>query len=403
MAKRKDIPQFGPLAGTKVVHASTSIAGPFCAQMYAEMGADVIWIENNMAKDVVRGSGGWGGEQDRRNQRNLVLNIPSEEGRKVFLKLLKEADVFIEASRGGQYAKWGLTDEVLWEQNPALVIVHVSGFGQTGLPDYVGRSSYDPIAQAFGCMTSLNGYPDRPPIPAVPRMGDFIPALFALGYSLAALQKAKETGVGESIDAAQYELLIRCQFQAVEYANTGRLYPREGNHNNKSAGWGSYPCKDGQEVYLILLGEGVYRKALPLLGLEYGSELFPEGTGNVPSGTSAATVLEERIRELCNEHTAAEVESILSSKGVPASLIMTYPEAIKHPHYMAREVFTEWEKVNGDKFKGINLFPKLKNNPGKIWRGMPTYGMDNDDILEELGYSSEDISTLYQNKTIAKD
>ena len=166
MAKRSDVPEFGPLAGIKMVHSAISFAGPFCAQIYAELGADVIWIESTLAFDTARVTG-WPCEQDRRNQRTISLNIPTPEGKEVFLQLIKEADVFLEASRGGQYDKWGLSDQVLWKQNPALVIIHVSGFGQYGVPEYVSRASFDPVAQAFGCLMHTNGYPDRPPIPAL--------------------------------------------------------------------------------------------------------------------------------------------------------------------------------------------------------------------------------------------
>jgi len=112
------------------------------------------------------------------------LNIPSPEGREVFLKLLKEADIFIEASKGGQHKKWGLTNEVLWQTNPKLVIVHISGFGQDGDEKYIGRPTFDPIAQTFGCYMQLNGFPDRGAIPAVLYVADYITGFFAVTAAL---------------------------------------------------------------------------------------------------------------------------------------------------------------------------------------------------------------------------
>ena len=162
--RRTDIPQFGPLQGVKVVHSSISIAGPFCAQLMADMGADVIWIENPKAPDIARGGGfhqGWSVELNRRNMRSMALDIPSEKGREVFLKMLAATDIFIEASKGGQYDRWGLSDEELWRANPALVIVHISGFGQAGEDSYVSRASYDPIAQAFGGLMYVNSLPPK--------------------------------------------------------------------------------------------------------------------------------------------------------------------------------------------------------------------------------------------------
>lgn len=401
MAKRSDVPEFGPLSGIKMVHSSISFAGPFCAQMYAELGADVIWIESTLAYDTARVTG-WPCEQDRRNQRTISLNIPAPEGKEVFLKLIKEVDVFLEASRGGQYEKWGLSDEVLWKQNPALVIIHVSGFGQYGVPEYVSRASFDPVAQAFGCLMHTNGYPDRPPIPAFPVVADYFTALFAWGSSLAALHKARETGQGESIDVAQYEAIMRIQTRAMEYASGGLVYPRDGNRSNKVAGYGNYRCKDGEEVCMIWLGTGVLKGGLPVLGLEYGSELFPEKTNQILLKSLAGELLDKKIQEFCDTHTAAEVEEMLASHGVPCSRVMTYATAVNHPHYLAREVFLEWNKVNGEPIKGVNIFPKLKNKPGQVWRGAPTVGMDNEDILTDLGLSEAEIVHLYDNKIIRK-
>ena len=149
-------PKFGPLSGVKVINAALSVAGPFAAQLMAEWGADVLWLENVKTRDIVRNGTGYFAEAERKNERSMPLNIPTPEGKEILFKLLKETDIYIEASKGGQYDRWGLSDEVMWEANPKLVIVHISGFGQTGLPEYVRRGSYDPIAQAFGCYMQLS-------------------------------------------------------------------------------------------------------------------------------------------------------------------------------------------------------------------------------------------------------
>lgn len=194
--RRTDIPQFGPLQGVKVVHSSISIAGPFCAQLMADMGADVIWIENPKAPDIARGGGfhqGWSVELNRRNMRSMALDIPSEKGREVFLKMLAATDIFIEASKGGQYDRWGLSDEELWRANPALVIVHISGFGQAGEDSYVSRASYDPIAQAFGGLMYVNSLPGMAPFPSSQDVGDvysgYLGAVGALGRPCTACAK----------------------------------------------------------------------------------------------------------------------------------------------------------------------------------------------------------------------
>ena len=140
MAKRADVPEFGMLRGVTVVNASTVVAGPIAASLMAEMGADVIWIESTKSPDTNRGKGGMGAECDRKNMRNISLDIPSPEGREILKKLLTNADIFIESSKGGTYTKWGLTDEVLWSWNPKLVIAHFSGYCATLCWHYAGNN-----------------------------------------------------------------------------------------------------------------------------------------------------------------------------------------------------------------------------------------------------------------------
>ncbi len=396
MPRRSEMPVFGNLQGLRVVHCSTSVAGPIAAQMMADAGADVIWIENFKSPDFNRTGTGMSVQQDRRNQRNIGLNIPSPEGKKVFLDLMKETDIFIESSRGGQYKKWGLTDEVLWEANPALIIVHISGFGQTGVPEYVTRASYDPIAQAFGCYTFLNGFIDRPPISAYPVPADYITGMFGAFGALAALYRTRQTGIGESIDCAQFESIIRCEWGfPMEYLNLGLQKNREGNKSEVYAGYGSYKCMDGEYIYILVLGANVTKAMFNILGLEMGNDIFPANLSSVLATDVGAPVLEAALQDYFDHHTAEDAEKELLAAGVACSRIMNYAAAVKDPHYIAREVFVEWEEpVEHRKLKGIGVFPKYKNNPGKVWRGMPGVGMDNKDILLDLGYSEERIEEL---------
>jgi L-carnitine CoA-transferase len=402
MTEKTVVPVFGALSGVKVVNASLTIAGPFAAQMMADFGADVIWIESPLMMDIARTGSQMLGQQDRRNQRTISLNIPSPEGREIFLKLLKDADIFIEASKGGQYAKWGLTDEVLWDCNPALVIVHISGFGQDGIKRHVARPSFDPIAQAFGCFMNLNGFPDRPPIAAVPFVADYFTGLFALSGALAALHKARETGKGDSIDVAQYETMIRLQPYVLDYMNLGVKPQREGSQSAVLAGWGSFTCQDKKNIFIAIGGGGVLKNALHFLGLEFGSAEFPSNKPNVFKGTPGGTLLNKKLEEYCAVRTVEEAEAELIDAGVPCSAIMDYEMAVTHPHYQAREVFIEWETMSGERIKGINVFPKFKHNPGKVWRAMPGIGMDNEEILSSLGLSDGEIQNLYEKKVIVK-
>ncbi len=397
--KTQDIPQFGLLSGYRVVLIGLSVAAPFAAELYAENGADVIWIENPKVPDMGRFSCfGGSTHQDRRNMRSLAINYLKDEGREAFEKLIETADVLIEASAGGSMERRGFSDEELWKLNPGLVIAHISGFGQTGVSSYVKRASYDPIAQAFSGAMRMQGIPGQPSTPAMPFPGDFSAAFYAFGMTLAALLKRKETGKGESFDIAQFETMMRLQSQYPNmYMSHGVDYVKEGAHSLICALYGTYTCADGKEIYCLFLGPGVVKAGLPLIGLEPGSELFPEGMGIIPYGSEAGEVAEAAFAKFLAEHTAAEVEEILANGGVPCSQIMDYEAALANPHYQARGVFTEWPSSDGEiTIPGVKIVPEVKNNPGQVWRGAPNIGQDTNDILAELGLTEEQIAALYQ-------
>lgn len=400
--KSSDIPKFGPLAGVKVVCAGTAVAGPYAASLMSDFGADVIYIESTLAPDAGRAAYGGMFKQDHRNQRTIALNIPTTKGKEILLKLLKDADIFIENSKGGQYQKWGLTDEVFWEVNPALVIVHVSGFGQTGIPEYVTRPSWDAIGQSFGTLVSVNGTEDTP-MAVNPFVCDCLSAMYASWAALAAYIRAQKTGEGDSIDVAQFEAVIRGQAGwPLEWFSHGKQPKRTGGENATAAAFKAFKCQDGF-VFIAFGGAAIMKRGLEFFGLEYGSELFPKEVPWALQGTEGGKILDTKISEYCSTRTVEEVERELSAIGVPVSPVMTYEMAEKHPHYQAREVFTEWEGVDGEKIKGVNIIPKFKKAPGMIWRGAPKYGMDNDDILAELGYTGDEIQNLYEEKIIVKE
>ena len=341
--KTQDCPKFGPLQGVRVVNLTMAIAGPFACGLLADMGADVIGIESPLGRDTSRPTNeklqGWGTQMERRNTRSLCMNVKEGEGREYFFKLLKDADILMDGFRGGQMAKWGMPDEVLWEVNPKLTIVHISGFGQTGDPAYIGRASFDGIGQAFGCFMEMNGFPDRLPVLAFPQVSDYYAGFMAdLG------------------------------------------------------------------AYVLILGPGVVKKAIPAFGLEYGSDLFPVGTPVVAFGTEAGDALEAAMEKFFSEHDSDEAEKILLECGVPCSRIYNFAIAEKDPHYIARESFTEWKNSYDDgTIRGVNIVPKLTNNPGQIWRGMPLVGADNEDILEELGATADEIAAMYESGLIKKE
>jgi L-carnitine CoA-transferase len=392
-----NIPQFGVLQGIKVVHATSSISGPLAAELLAEYGADVTWIENSRQPDLFRFAIPGCFEHEHRNQKTISLNIPTDAGKEVLLRLLKNADIFLEASKGKQFDKWGLTDEVLWQTNPKLVIVHISGFGQSGVEKYVARPSYDTIAQAYSGYMILNGFPDRPPIPAAPYPADCITGLFGTISALAALQRAQHTGVGESVDVTQFESMMRVQTSAFgRFLDNGEVQPpREGNSHSVAAGYGLYTCSDGEAVFLQTAGAAIVKRAVKLLGFEYGSDDFPAGAPVIFKELEGGKLFEERLNKFCASRTAVEVDDQLNELNIPCSVINDYKHCLSDPHFAAREVFTEWQNADGDMRKGLNVIPKFIKNPGKIWRGSPKIGTDNEEILKSAGYTDEEISKLW--------
>jgi len=396
MANTSDVPKFGPLAGVKVLSSGSVVASPFSAMLFAEAGATVIHAESAAAPDTCRAiQYAW--NQEHRNELALAINFPTDEGKEVFFKLIKWADIWFESSKGGTYAKWGLTDEVILKANPKIVIVHVSGFGQKGDPDYVNRASYDAIGQAFGGYMAINGFPEpNPPMRANPYTCDYITALNGAWAALAAYHHAKETGKGEVIDIAQFEVMMKIQLHyPMTFFQDGKLLKRNGNADPKFAGYSVYKCKDGNYVFIGMVGGGPLKKGLKLIGIS-GDPDFPDGMQLALQGTPAGIKLTAGIEAFCATHDAEEVDKIFMENGVPCSTIYTVELAEKNSHYLAREVFAEWEDPQYGKVKGVNILPKFEKAPGKIWRGAPLYGQDNSDVLKEFGYSQEQIDAMYE-------
>lgn len=398
------VPDFGPLAGVKVVHSGQAVAGPFGAELLAELGAEVLGLENPLAPDLARRSGtGASFQVERRNQRTLALNIPTPAGREILLKLLAEADIFMEASKGGQFERWGLGDDVLWSANPRLVIVHTSGYGQEGDPSYVKRAAFDPIAQAFGCYMQLNGPPERP-LPARPFTADYMTGVFAAFSALAALHRSRLTGEGDSVDLAMYEVVLRAAGgAAVDHLNGARPELRPDTRRvHIAAGCGLFRCQDGRDVYILVRGPGVLRRALGLVGLETPSDLFPAGRDFVPLDTPSGDLFDRTVTEYCAQRSAAAVDEAFNNSEIPCSMVYSFEAAEQHPHYRARESFGEWTKANGESIRGVNVVPKLTRRPGRIWRGSPVVGQDTIEVLHELGFDDEDVDRLCAANIVAK-
>src|SRR5579859_4682813 len=394
MAAKSLVPEsFGPLQGVRIISTGTLIAQPFAGELAAEMGAEVIQIERPVVGDA-----GWrtigirlpttaGGEiatnfvQERRNVFCVTLDLSKPRGREVFRKLIPSADIWMESSKPGTYAKWGVSDEALWEINPKLVITHVSGFGQNGDPAYVSRASYDIVGQAFSGVMYQTGFPETPPVRAAPWTGDYITALFTLWSSLAGLTYARAHGKGQSIDLAQYEAIHRTLGGTmVEYFQKKLVRERSGNKAQGFQPLDSFQTADGW-VVMGALSE-VYNRLLRAIGLDPAEPKWQSARTNLES--IEGIEFDAILRGWMAERTTAEVVRILNEAQVPCSPIMTARDLGEDPHYQARGMHVEWEDLQVGPVKGIGVVPKFSNTPGKIWRGAPAVGHDNDRIYGDL-------------------
>jgi len=393
-------PAFGCLDDVKVVYAAVEEATPKACCIMAEWGADVTWIENTGAGDTVRDTK-YVKEAERRNQRGMALNYFSDEGREVLLKMIEDADIFMEASKGGTYARHGLSDEVLLARNPKLVIVHISGFGQSGEPDMVKRAAYDLTVMAYSGYMSQNGTPEQPMNPG-PYTGDYFNSLMIISSSLAALHKVARTGEGEVIDLAMYETLMCIgQYYMVDYLNEGIIWPRPGARNQNLCGIGEYRCKDGF-IGLCLYGVDQNRYLLETIGLGdlWGTEDIPEGTSGLWLSNPHAREIEEHLEAYLLTQSKFDVEADFAAHRIAAQVVKEFPDLVQEKHLEARDDWAEWETNEGKTFKGLNVFPKFLSTPGRVWRAMPAQGQDSVAILEELGYSREQIDQMVANGTV---
>jgi len=399
--------KFGPLQGVKIISTGTLIAQPFAAELAAEMGAEVIQIERPGIGDV-----GWrnigirlattDGKsavatswiQERRNVFCVSLDLSKPRGREIFLKLIARADIWMESSRPGTYPKWNLDDASVWKVNPKLVITHVSGFGQSGDPDYVHRASYDVVGQAVG-----DRVPDpTPPTRAAPWTGDYITALFTMWSSLAGLTYARATGKGQSIDVAQYEAIHKTMGGTMlEYFQNGVVRERSGNRAQGFQPLDSFQASDGW-VVMGALGD-VYGRLLRVIGLDPSDPKWE--TARTQLESIEGIEFDAILRGWISERTVKDVVAAMAAGNVPCSPIMSSKDIAEDPQYRARGIHVEWEDEQVGRVRGIGVAPKFSLTPGKIVRGSVPVGHDNDRVYGEmLGVSTNDLKLLRREKVI---
>ncbi|MEO0463430.1 MAG: CoA transferase [Pseudomonadota bacterium] len=373
----------GALDGLRLIEMGQLIAGPFCGQLMADHGADVIKIEPPKVGDAMRN---WGQgiplwfSVVARNKKSITLNLREKEGQAIVKRLAEKSDFLLENFRPGTLERWNLGWEELHALNKALIMIRVSGYGQSG--PYSARAGYGGIGEAMGGMRYIAGEPDRPPSRAGLSIGDSLAATYACLGAMMALNHRHKTGEGQVVDSAIYEAVLAMMESTVsEYTVTGHIRERTGSILPKIAPSNVYPTKDGS-VLVAGNQDSVWKRMATMMGQP---ELGDDERYNSHVGRGARQAeLDDLIGEWTKQFTSAEVLAKCEDHGVPAGNIYRAPEMLEDPHFAAREAIIEREHPRHENFKMQNVAPKLSATPGEVhWVG-PELGEHNEMVYGEL-------------------
>jgi crotonobetainyl-CoA:carnitine CoA-transferase CaiB-like acyl-CoA transferase len=407
----------GPLAGIKVLELGTLIAGPFCSRMLAEFGADVIKIESPDGGDPIRqwrvlkdGTSLWWSVQAR-NKKSVTLNMKDPRGQEIARKLALEADIIIENYRPGVLEKWNIGYEHLKAENPATIMVRLSGYGQTGpLKDLPG---FGAIGESMGGMRYVSGHPDRPPMRIGISIGDSVAAMHGVIGAMMALRHRDVTGgrwngktgddcaagEGQMIDVALYEAVFNMMESLVpEYDHAGVIRERTGGALPGIVPSNTYTTKDGGNIVIAGNGDAIFKRlmiAIERADLANDPQLA-RNDGRVPRTAE----IDEAIQAWCSTQMMDSALDILHIADVPVSKIYSVKDMMTDPHFLARNMFEQHTFKDGTPIKLPAITPKLSATPGETkWLG-PTLGEHNDEVLHALGYDDAYIAQLKQEKVI---
>ena len=390
------------LQGLKVIEMGQLIAGPFASKLLGEFGADVIKIEPPGVGDPLRkwrkikdGTSLWWHVQSR-NKRSLTLDLKQAEAQDIVRQLVAEADVLVENFRPGTLEGWGLSYEALKAINPRLIMLRISGYGQTG--PYRDLPGFGVIGEAMGGLRHLSGYPGQAPVRVGISIGDSLSSLYGVIGVLLALQERARSGEGQEIDVALYESVFAMMESLIpEYDAFGYIREPAGSALPGITPSNSYPCKDGSYVLIAGNGDSIYKRLMSLIGRD--------DLGNDPrlaqnDGRSQhAELIDGAIAEWTAQRGRDEVIEALKGARVPAGYPYTAADIVRDPHYLARQMIEQVQTRAGP-LKVPGVLPKLSRTPGRIGTGGPQLGEHNDDILAGLGLSAEQVAGLRERGII---
>jgi crotonobetainyl-CoA:carnitine CoA-transferase CaiB-like acyl-CoA transferase len=389
-----------PLQGIRVIDASSFLAGPFCATQLGEFGAEVIKIELPKVGDALRKFGtitnsgdGLLFLQESRNKKAATLDLRTAEGVAILKRLAAQSDVLIENFQPGTMEKWGLGWDVLHAQNPKLVMVRISGFGQTG--PYSPRPGFGRIGNAFGGLSYLAGYPDRPPVtPGSATIPDYLAGLYGALGVMYALRARDLTGRGQFIDIGLYEPIHRILDElTAAYHHGGYVRQRMGPGTVNVVPHSHYPSKDGKWIAIACTSDKIFARLAELLG---EPDLAGEGKwGKVNDRVRDRSEVDAWVTRWTKRHTLNELMALCDTLDVPYGPVNSIAEIFQDPQYQARENIKVFKDPRVGEIAMPNVCPRLSDTPGGInWLG-PSLGEHNNEIYKGLlGLSDKEISAL---------
>jgi succinyl-CoA---D-citramalate CoA-transferase len=375
----------GPLSGLRVLELGQLIAGPFCGQLLGDLGAEVIKVEAPDKSDPMRG---WGRDGYplwwsvvARNKKCITLDLRSEEGQGIARHLASQCDFVLENFRPGTMEKWGLGYEDLKKVNQRIIMIRVSGYGQTG--PYSSRAGYASVGEAMGGLRYVMGEPDRKPSRAGISLGDTLAGTFATIGALAALNHRDKTGDGQVVDASIFESVLAVMEAIVpEYEIEGVIRERSGSILPNVAPSNIYECSDGM-VIVAANQDSVFARLCDAICLP-ALKSDPRFTDHSARGHNQS-VLDDIIQAWTQTRRVEEVENIMTENAVPVGRIFTAPDMLSNDHYVAREAIVSPRSERWGKISMQNVFPKLSKTPGQVrWAGPDKRGQHTDQVLTDM-------------------
>ncbi|WP_395346791.1 CaiB/BaiF CoA transferase family protein [Variovorax sp. UC122_21] len=394
----------GPLAGLKVLEMGQLIAGPFAAKTLGDFGAEVIKIEPPGAGDPLRkwrllkdGTSVWWQVQSR-NKRSIALDLKDSEAQAIVRRLAAESDVLIENFRPGALEGWGLGPEALLEANPRLIVLRVSGYGQTG--PYRDRPGFGVVAEAMGGLRHLTAEPGRVPVRVGISLGDTLAALHGVIGILMALQERQRSGRGQVIDVALYEAVFNCMESLLpEYSAFGAVRGAAGSALPGIAPSNAYLCGDGGYALIAGNGDSIFRRLMATIERPdlAADPALADNAGRV----ARVAELDAAIGAWTAQRDVAEVLARLDEASVPAGRIYSVADIAADPHYLARGMLQTIDTGDGDALQVPGIVPKLSRTPGAQRRNAPRLGQDTDAVLAEIGLTPAQIAELKRRGVVA--